>query len=46
MVKDGYKFAAGAAALGAYAALAFHWNWLGGVLILLGIVCFVFLSRP
>ena len=45
MVKDGYKFAAGPFLLGAI-ALGFHWNWLGGVLIFLGLFVLFFFRDP
>ena len=45
MVKDGYKFAAAPFLLGAI-ALAFRWNWLGGVLIFLGLFVLFFFRDP
>ena len=45
MVKDGYKFAAAPLLLGAV-ALGFHWNWLGGVLIFLGLFVLFFFRDP
>ena len=45
MVSDGYKFAAAPLLLGAI-ALSFHWNWLGGALILLGIFVLFFFRDP
>ena len=45
MVKDGYKFAAAPLLVGV-AAVAFHWNWLGGVLIFLGLFVLFFFRDP
>lgn len=45
MVKDGYKFAAGPLILGVL-ALLFHWNWVGGVLLFLGIFVLFFFRDP
>ncbi len=45
MVKDGYKFAAAPLLLGAI-ALGFHWNWLGGALIFLGLFVLYFFRDP
>jgi phosphatidylserine decarboxylase len=45
MVKDGYKFAA-APLLLAVVALGFHWNWLGGLLLVLGAFVFFFFRDP
>jgi len=45
MVKDGYKFAAGPLILG-IAALGFHWFWLGGILIFLGLFVLFFFRDP
>ena len=45
MVKDGYKFAAAPLLLG-LVALAFHWNWLGGVLLVLGGFVLYFFRDP
>ena len=45
MVKDGYKFAAAPLLLG-IVALVFHWNWLGGVLIFLGLFVLFFFRDP
>jgi phosphatidylserine decarboxylase len=45
MVKDGYKFAAGPLLAGILAFL-FHWNWLGGVLIFLGLFVLFFFRDP
>jgi phosphatidylserine decarboxylase len=45
MVTDGYKFAAAPLLLGAM-AIAFHWNWLGGVLIFLGLFVLYFFRDP
>jgi phosphatidylserine decarboxylase len=45
MVKDGYKFAAAPILLGAV-ALAFHWIWVGGVLLLLGVFVLFFFRDP
>jgi len=36
MVKDGYKFAAPPLVVG-FVAVLLHWNWIGGVLIFLGL---------
>ncbi len=45
MIKDGYKFAAGPLLAGAFAA-GLHWNWLGGVLIFLGLFVLFFFRNP
>jgi phosphatidylserine decarboxylase len=45
MVKDGYKFAAAPVLFGAV-ALGFHWNWLGGVLLVLGAFVLFFFRDP
>ena len=45
MVKDGYKFAAPPLLLGVM-ALGFHWTWLGGVLIFLGMFVLFFFRDP
>jgi phosphatidylserine decarboxylase len=45
MVKDGYKFAAAPLLLGVI-AFVFHWNWLGGVSIFLGIFVLFFFRDP
>jgi phosphatidylserine decarboxylase len=45
MVKDGYKFAA-APLLCGLLALFFHWNWLGGVLLVLGAFVLYFFRDP
>src|SRR5579864_5887709 len=45
MVKDGYRFAAPPIVLGILAALL-HWNWLGGVLIFLGLFVVFFFRDP
>ena len=45
MVKDGYKFAAAPLLVGV-AAVVFHWNWLGGVLIFLGLFVLFFFRDP
>ena len=45
MVKDGYKFAA-AALLCGLVALFLHWNWLGGVLVVLGAFVLYFFRDP
>jgi phosphatidylserine decarboxylase len=45
MVKEGYKFAA-APLLCGVVALAFHWNWLGGALLLLGAFVLFFFRDP
>jgi phosphatidylserine decarboxylase len=45
MVKDGYKFAAVPLLAGAVAA-AFHWYWLGGVFIFLGLFIMYFFRDP
>jgi phosphatidylserine decarboxylase len=45
MVKDGYKFAA-APLLFAVVALGFHWNWLGGLLLVLGVFVLFFFRDP
>ncbi|MGH9680751.1 MAG: phosphatidylserine decarboxylase, partial [Candidatus Acidiferrales bacterium] len=45
MVSDGYKFAAGPLLLGAI-ALVFHRNWLGGILVILGVFVLFFFRDP
>jgi phosphatidylserine decarboxylase len=45
MVKDGYKFVAPPVLLGIVAVLL-HWNWLGGVLIFLGLFVMFFFRDP
>jgi phosphatidylserine decarboxylase len=45
MIKDGYKFAAAPLILGII-SLALHWNWLGGVLIFLGLFVLFFFRDP
>ena len=45
MVKDGYKFAA-APLLCGLVALFLHWNWLGGVLVVLGAFVLYFFRDP
>jgi len=45
MIKDGYKFAAPPLLCGLL-ALFFHWNWLGGVLLVLGAVVLYFFRDP
>ena len=45
MVKDGYKFAAPPLVVGIVAVLL-HWNWLGGVLIFLGLFVMFFFRDP
>jgi phosphatidylserine decarboxylase len=45
MVKDGYQFAAGPLVVGV-ALLAFHWNWLGGIAIGLGLFVLFFFRDP
>ena len=45
MVKDGYRFAAPPLLLGII-AIVFHWNWLGGVLIFLGLFVVFFFRDP
>ncbi len=45
MVKDGYKFAAAPLVAG-IVALVLHWNWLGGVLIFLGMFVLFFFRDP
>ena len=45
MVKDGYKFAAAPLVFGLL-ALAFHWNWLGAVLLVLGAFVLFFFRDP
>ncbi len=45
MVKDGYKFAAAPLLVGV-AAVVFHWNWLGSVLIFLGLFVLFFFRDP
>lgn len=45
MVKEGYMFAA-APLLCGVVALVFHWNWLGGALLLLGAFVLFFFRDP
>src|SRR5258708_34495482 len=45
MVKDGYKFAAAPLILG-IVALLLHSNWIGGVLIFLGVFVLFFFRDP
>ena len=45
MVKDGYKFVAPPVLLGIVAVLL-HWNWLGGMLIFLGLFVMFFFRDP
>jgi phosphatidylserine decarboxylase len=45
MVADGYKFAAAPLLFGVV-ALGFHWNWLGGVLLVLGAFVLFFFRDP
>lgn len=45
MVKDGYKFAAPPLLVGVV-VLVVHWDWLGGVLILLGLFVLFFFRDP
>jgi len=45
MVKDGYKFAAGPLLAGLI-ALVLHWDWLGGVLLVLGLFVLFFFRDP
>ncbi len=45
MVADGYKFAAAPLLFG-MVALGFHWNWLGGVLLVLGAFVLFFFRDP
>ena len=45
MVKDGYKFAAAPLLVG-IVAVVLHWNWLGGVLIFLGLFVMFFFRDP
>lgn len=45
MIRDGYKFAAGPLLAG-IVALAFHWNWVGGSLIFLGLFVMFFFRDP
>jgi phosphatidylserine decarboxylase len=45
MIKDGYKFAAGPLVVGVI-AVGLHWNWLGGVLIFLGLFVMFFFRDP
>jgi phosphatidylserine decarboxylase len=45
MVKDGYRFAAPPLLLGII-AIVLHWNWLGGVLIFLGLFVVFFFRDP
>ncbi|HEX3376885.1 MAG TPA: phosphatidylserine decarboxylase family protein [Candidatus Acidoferrales bacterium] len=45
MVKDGYRFAAPPLLLGIIAVM-FHWNWVGGILIFLGLFVVFFFRDP
>ncbi|HWF13104.1 MAG TPA: phosphatidylserine decarboxylase family protein [Candidatus Acidoferrales bacterium] len=45
MVKDGYWFAAPPLLLGII-AIVFHWNWLGGILLFLGLFVVFFFRDP
>ena len=45
MIKDGYKFAAPPLVFG-IVALLFHWNWICGVLLLLGAFVLYFFRDP
>jgi phosphatidylserine decarboxylase len=45
MVKDGYRFAAPPLLLGII-AIVLHWNWLGGILIFLGLFVVFFFRDP
>jgi phosphatidylserine decarboxylase len=45
MIKDGYKFAAPPLVLG-IVALAFHWHWIGGILLALGAFVLYFFRDP
>jgi phosphatidylserine decarboxylase len=45
MVKDGYRFAAPPLLLGII-AVVLHWNWLGGILIFLGLFVVFFFRDP
>jgi phosphatidylserine decarboxylase len=45
MVKDGYKFAAPPLLLGII-GIVLHWNWIGGVLIFLGLFVMFFFRDP
>jgi phosphatidylserine decarboxylase len=45
MVKDGYKFAAPPLLVG-IVGVVLHWNWLGGVLIFLGLFVMFFFRDP
>ncbi len=45
MVADGYKFAAAPLLFG-IVVLGFHWNWLGGVLLVLGAFVLFFFRDP
>jgi phosphatidylserine decarboxylase len=45
MVKDGYRFAAPPLLLGIIAVIV-HWNWLGGILIFLGLFVVFFFRDP
>jgi phosphatidylserine decarboxylase len=45
MVKDGYRFAAPPLLLGII-AIVFHWNWLGGILLFLGLFAVFFFRDP
>jgi phosphatidylserine decarboxylase len=45
MVRDGYKFAAAPLLVG-IVGVVLHWNWLGGVLIFLGLFVMFFFRDP
>jgi phosphatidylserine decarboxylase len=45
MVKDGYRFAAPPLLIGIIAVIL-HWNWLGGILIFLGLFVVFFFRDP
>ena len=45
MVKDGYKFAAPPLLIGII-GIVLHWNWIGGVLIFLGLFVMFFFRDP
>lgn len=45
MIKDGYKFASGPLVVGII-GVALRWNWLGGILILLGLFILFFFRDP
>ena len=45
MVKDGFRFAAPPLLLGII-AIVFHWNWIGGILIFLGLFVVFFFRDP